>query len=93
LRRRHNFIGAGGRAGELARRWPRNLELKGATMERPELLRKLESMLDVAAREKMWGNFELEIRDGVPTVLRKLTTERLTGARETTHASEFPKNP
>jgi len=32
----------------------------------------------------MWGNLEVEIRDGIPTVLRKLTTERLQ-ERDITH--------
>ena len=62
-------------------------------MDKKELLRKLDGMLDGASRERMWGNIEIEIRDGVPTVLRKLTTERLSGLRETTHANEFSKKP
>lgn len=46
-------------------------------MNRALLLKKLEGMLAAAEREKMWGNLEIEIRGGVPTVLRQLTTERL----------------
>lgn len=46
-------------------------------MEREKLLRKLEVMLDAAQRERMWGNIEVEIRDGVPVILRKATTEKL----------------
>ena len=61
-------------------------------MERPELIRKLEKMLDEAARTRMWGKFELEIRDGVPAVIRTMTTENLkNGARETPHADESRK--
>jgi hypothetical protein len=53
-------------------------------MTKTALLEKLSAMLDAAAKERMWGNLEIEIRDGQPTVLRKQTTERLT-SRETTH--------
>jgi hypothetical protein len=54
-------------------------------MTKTALLDKLSTMLDKALQERMWGNMEIEIRDGVPTVLRKMTTERLTNSRETTH--------
>jgi hypothetical protein len=37
----------------------------------------------------MWGNLEIEIRDGLPTVLRKLTTERLQKRDITRHDRTF----
>jgi hypothetical protein len=46
-------------------------------MTKHALLKKLDAMLSVAEQERMWGNVEIEIRNGLPTVLRKLTTERL----------------
>jgi hypothetical protein len=46
-------------------------------MEKPELLRKLDAMLDAAARTGEWGSIEIEIRYGKPSVLRKTTTEKL----------------
>lgn len=46
-------------------------------MTKTALLKKLDAMLSTAEQERMWGNLEIEIRDGLPTVLRKLTTERL----------------
>lgn len=55
-------------------------------MDREKLIRKLELMLDAATKDRMWGNIEIQIQNGIPTVLRKLTTERLTDSRETTHA-------
>jgi hypothetical protein len=54
-------------------------------MDREKLIRKLELMLDAATKDRMWGNIEIQIQNGIPTVLRKLTTERLTDSRETTH--------
>ncbi len=46
-------------------------------MERETLIRKLNTMLDTAARERTWGSIELELRDGVPVILRKASTEKL----------------
>lgn len=46
-------------------------------MERPELIRKLESMLDSVARERMWGSIEIEFQNGAPVRIRKSSTEKL----------------
>ena len=51
-------------------------------MEKPELLRKLETMLDQIARERMWGNIEIEFRDGAPVLIRKSATERIESKTE-----------
>jgi hypothetical protein len=53
-------------------------------MTKAALLKKLDTMLTTAEDERMWGNIEIEIRCGLPTVLRKLTTERLQ-ERDITH--------
>lgn len=57
-------------------------------MTKTALLKKLDAMLSTAEQERMWGNLEIEIRDGLPTVLRKLTTERLQ-ERDTTRDRTF----
>jgi len=60
-------------------------------MDREKLIRKLDGMLDAADKDRLWGHIEIQIQDGIPTVLRKLTTERLTDSRETTRGKEFSK--
>jgi hypothetical protein len=46
-------------------------------VEREKLIHKLDGMLDSAARERTWGSIEIELRDGVPVILRKASTEKL----------------
>jgi hypothetical protein len=46
---------------------------------KPELLRKLEIMIDEAIRTEMWGKIELTFAKGSPHTLRKEITESLTG--------------
>ena len=41
------------------------------------LLRKLDEIMADAERNRMWGQLEIEIRDGEATLLRKSTTEKL----------------
>jgi hypothetical protein len=43
----------------------------------PQLLRKLEEVLNDAARARLFGTIKIEMRDGQATVLRTLKTERL----------------
>jgi hypothetical protein len=57
-------------------------------MTREALLKKLDNMLGQADREKSWGQLEIEIRDGEPTLLRKVTTERLDTDRERTRGQQ-----
>lgn len=57
-------------------------------MTRDALLKKLDNMLGQADREKSWGQLEIEIRDGEPTLLRKVTTERLDSDRERTRNAQ-----
>jgi hypothetical protein len=46
-------------------------------MERPELLKKVERLVDQAMREGMWGSIEIEFRQGRPTLIRTHKTEPL----------------
>jgi hypothetical protein len=57
-------------------------------MTRDALLKKLDNLLGQADREKSWGQLEIELRDGEPTLLRKVTTERLDTDRERTRGQQ-----
>ena len=46
-------------------------------MERPELLKRVEKLVDQAIREGMWGSIEIEFRQGRPTLIRTHKTEPL----------------
>jgi hypothetical protein len=46
-------------------------------MERPELLLKVERLVDQAIREGMWGSIEIEFRQGRATLIRTHKTEPL----------------
>jgi hypothetical protein len=46
-------------------------------MTKPDLLKKLEAMLDEFERGRTWGTIEIEIREGKPNYVRKMTTEKL----------------
>jgi len=48
-------------------------------VEKLTLLRKLETMLAEAERAHTWGTIEIELREGVPSLLRKSTTEKVEG--------------
>jgi hypothetical protein len=47
-------------------------------MTRAALLKKLDALMAEAERTGMWGNIEIEIRNGEGVLLRKSTTEKLT---------------
>lgn len=47
-------------------------------MDRKELLRKLETMLDAAEHAKTFGSIEIELRNGQPQLIRTVTTELIT---------------
>lgn len=53
-------------------------------MTKDALLKKLDTMLANAERDRSWGQIEIELKDGEPTLLRKTTTERLDADRERT---------
>jgi hypothetical protein len=46
------------------------------------LLKKIDAMLTTAEQDRMWGNIEIEIRNGFPVVIRKSTTEKLESAED-----------
>ena len=46
-------------------------------MTRPDLIKKLEGILTDAERSRLFGTIEIELRDGQPTVLRTLKTEKI----------------
>jgi hypothetical protein len=47
-------------------------------MDKPALLKKLETVLDEWARSRTWGVIEIDVRDGVPTLFRRSLQEKLT---------------
>lgn len=51
---------------------------KGDSVTRAALLKKLDAVMAEAERTGMWGNIEIEIRNGEGVLLRKSTTEKLT---------------
>lgn len=55
-------------------------------MERKELLRKLETMLDDAARNEVYGTIELQLKAGQVELIRSSKTELM--QREKTHAPQ-----
>ena len=60
-------------------------------MVRTALLKKLETMLATAEQERMWGQIEIEIKDGEPTLLRRAITERLDTNRERTRGQQISR--
>jgi len=59
-------------------------------MEKPQLLKKLECLLDEAERTRMFGTIEIEIRDGRPVVMRTTKTDRLDTPGENHRAKPNP---
>jgi hypothetical protein len=46
-------------------------------VDKTTLLRKLETAIDEAARQRMYGNIEIEFRAGEPVFIRKMQQEKL----------------
>lgn len=46
-------------------------------MNRQELVRRLEAMLDQMAAQRSFGTIELEVRDGAPILIRTIKTEKV----------------
>jgi len=46
-------------------------------MNKEQLLKKLETAIDEAARQRMYGNIEIEFRAGEPVFIRKMQQEKL----------------
>jgi hypothetical protein len=47
-------------------------------MNKAELLKKLDSVLDEWERTRAWGTIEIEVHDGAVSLLRKETKEKFT---------------
>jgi hypothetical protein len=53
---------------------------------KPELLKRLEALVDQMKADRSFGQISIAFRDGEPDYLRKETTEKLNGVQGTTHA-------
>jgi hypothetical protein len=49
-------------------------------MEKPDLLKKIDAMMDVVRRNGEWGSIEIEFQNGTAVRIRKSTTEKLFNA-------------
>ena len=58
-------------------------------MDKATLLRKLETMIDDATNTRLWGTLEVTFQAGVPTVFRKISTERLTNEGGNPHGRQY----
>ena len=56
-------------------------------MNKQELMRRLERMVDEMAADHSYGQIAIAFRDGQPDYIRKETTEKL-GAQGNTHAKQ-----
>ena len=57
-------------------------------MTKPELIKRLEAMLDQMQRDRAYGQIAIAFRDGEPDFIRKETTEKL-GAQGNSHAKSY----
>ncbi len=46
-------------------------------MDKPELLKKLDAMLDDAKRTSLWGTIEIDLQFGEPVLIRETRTTKL----------------
>jgi hypothetical protein len=46
-------------------------------MTKPELLKKIETMLDELERNRAWGTIEIEVREGQPNMIRRSINEKI----------------
>jgi hypothetical protein len=58
-------------------------------MTQAELLKKLETILNDAGRTKMYGTFEIEVREGAPILIRTIKTEKIQCTGNGTHADKY----
>ena len=57
-------------------------------MTKPELLKRLDAMIDQMKQERAFGQIAIAFRDGEPDFIRKETTEKLNGVQGNTHAKQ-----
>jgi hypothetical protein len=60
-------------------------------MEKIQLLRKVEALLDTFERERAWRTIEIEVREGVPNMIRTSRSEKLI-SRENKRVSRWQKS-
>ena len=65
-------------------------KFKEAAVEKPELLRKLEKIIDQMEREEFWGSLEIDFKKGRPGLIRTHRTQLIEDVGET-HAPELRK--
>ncbi len=60
-------------------------------MTRNPLLKKLEAAIDQAVGQRLYGNIEIEFRNGVPVILRSAKTEKLDDGENNRHAEAYQR--
>ena len=55
-------------------------------MTKPELMKKLDALIDYMKQERAFGQIAIAFRDGEPDLIRKEFTEKLNGAQGNSHA-------
>ena len=55
-------------------------------MNKPELLKRLDALIDYIKQERIFGEITIAFRDGEPDLLRKQFTEKLNGVQGNSHA-------
>jgi hypothetical protein len=63
-------------------------------VDKQALLRKLDGIFDEAARLRMWGKIEIDIKEGVPILIHRLITEKINSVNTNggpPRADEFQK--
>lgn len=55
-------------------------------LSKAELLASLSTTLDEWERQGTFGNLEIEVRDGKPILIRKITTQKIEDRGQNTHA-------
>ena len=60
-------------------------------MTKTALLKKLETAIDEAERQQMYGNIEIEFRAGEPCILRTAKTEKLNDEGNNRHAQQLQR--
>jgi hypothetical protein len=61
--------------------------LRSKSVTKPELLKRLEVLVDQMKADRSFGQVSIAFRDGEPDYLRKETTEKL-GAQGNSHANK-----
>ena len=60
-------------------------------MTKPDLLKRLDGMIEQMRMERAFGQISIAFRDGEPDLIRKEVTEKLNGVQGTSHANKFQR--